>query len=114
MGVAGAASGVVVGKLLTLPVHRWRQAMEARRAAILPTAESILRTGDDGGATAADAAFLYLEAVISAAFEATAGEIDAELAGRCLLAEDVLYLLTGSSDIDDVREWIDARGLDRR
>lgn len=113
MGVVGAARGVVVGKLLTLPVHRWRQAMEARRAATLPTAASIRRNADDGEATAADAAVLYLEAVISAAFEATAGEIDAELAGRCLLAEDVLNLLTGSSDIDDVRAWMGARGLER-
>ena len=68
---------------------------------------------DDGEATAADAAVVYLEAVVTAAFEARADEIDAELAGRCLLAEDVLYILTGSSDIDDVRAWLEARGLER-
>lgn len=102
-----------MGDLLERPVHRWRQGMETLRAATLPTAASIRRTADDGEATAADAAVLYLEAVISAAFEATAGEIDAELAGRCLLAEDVLYILTGSSDIDDLRTWIDVRGLER-
>ncbi len=68
-------------KTLTLPVHRWRQGMESWRAATLPTAASIQRKADDGEATAADAAVLYLEAVISAASEATADEIDAELSG---------------------------------
>ena len=102
-----------MGKILTLPVHRWRQGMEAHRAATLPTAASIRRKAEDGEATAADATVLYLESVVTAAFEAKVDEIDAELSGRCLLAEDVLYILTGSSDIDRVRAWIDARRLER-
>ena len=102
-----------MGDLLERPVHRWRQGMEALRAATLPTAASIQRKSDDGEATAADAAVVYLEAVDTAAFEARADEINLELAGRCLLAEDVLYILTGSSDIDDVRAWMVARGLER-
>ena len=56
---------------------------------------------------------VYVEAIVTVAFEARADEIDAELAGRCLLAEDVLYILTGSSDIEDVRAWMGARGLER-
>lgn len=102
-----------MGKLHTFPVHRWRQGMDSRRASMLPTAASIQRKADGDEATDADAAVLYLEAVVTAAFEATAGEISVELAGRCLLAEDVLYILTGSSDIDDVRHWIEVRGLER-
>ncbi len=72
-----------------------------------------MRVAPKRAATAADAAVVYLEAVVTAASEATADEIDAELSGRCLLAEDVLYILTGSSDIDDVRAWMGARGLER-
>ncbi len=102
-----------MGDLLDRPVHTWRQAMEALRAAQLPTPASIRRQADDGEATPADAAVLYLEALVSAAFEATAGEIDSEMAGRCLLAEDVLHILTGASDLDHVHAWIRARGLER-
>ncbi len=102
-----------MGDLLNRPVYTWRQAMEALRAAQLPTPATVRRQADHGEATAADAAVLFLEALLSAGFEATAGEIDAELAGRCLLAEDVLYILTGSSDLDDVRAWMRARGLER-
>ncbi len=102
-----------MGDLLNRPVHTWRQAMEALRASKLPTPATIRRQAEDGEATPADAAVLYLEALLSAGFEATAGEIDSEMAGRCLLAEDVLYILTGGSDLDHVREWMRARGLQR-
>ena len=102
-----------MGDLLERPVHRWSQGMETLRAATLPTAASMRRKADDGEATAADAVVVYLEAVVTAAFEVRADEIDAELAGRCVLAENVLYILTGSSDIDDVRAWMVARGLER-
>ncbi len=67
MGVVGAAGGVVM--VNTLPVHRWHQGMESRRAATLPTAASIQREAGDGEATAADAAVLYLEAVVTAGNE---------------------------------------------
>ena len=101
-----------MGDLLERPVHRWHRGMDAIRAKSLPNPAGIRRHADDSEATAADAAVVYLESVVSAAFEATAGEIDAELAGRCLLAEDVLYILTGSSDVEEVRAWIEARGLE--
>lgn len=102
-----------MGDVLDRPVHRWRRAMQAHRAATLPTPATIRRKADSGEATPADAAVLYLEALVSAAFEARAGEIDSELAGRCLLAEDVLYILTGSNDLDHVHAWMRARGLER-
>ncbi len=102
-----------MGDLLNRPVGRWRSSMEAVRAATLPSPATIRRRADDGEATPADAAVLYLESLVSAAFEATVGNIDPETAGRCLVAEDVLYILTGSSDLDRVRAWIRARGLQR-
>ena len=113
VGVVGAARGMVMAKILTLPVHRWRQGMETIRVATLPTAASIRRKADDGEATGAEAAVMYLESVVTVAFEARADDINAELAGRCRLAEDVLHILTGSSDIDDLRAWMGTRGLER-
>ena len=113
MALASAPGAVVMGDLLDRPVDRWRRGAEVVRAERLPTPASIRRTAGDGAAQPADAAVLYLEALVSAGLEATAGEIDAETAGRCLLAEDVLYILTGSSDLDRVRGWLRARGLQR-
>ena len=95
------------------PIARWRNGMEAIRALELPTLASLQRVAKDGGAEPAETAVIYLEALVSAVLDTSAGGIDAETAGRCLIAEVVLFLLTGSSEIDHVRAWMRSRGLQR-
>ena len=77
----------------------------------LPKPESLRRMIEDGEEPAA-AAVLYLEALVTAALDAGVGAVDAETAGKVLLAEELLLILTGSDDVERARAWMGARGLD--
>ncbi len=55
------------------------------------------------------AAVGYLEALVASALDTSIDHLDAAAAARALLAEEVLLILTGSDDIEEVRAWLRAR-----
>ncbi len=57
----------------------------------------------------ARAAVGYLEPLVSAALETSIDDLDAEAAGRVLLAEELLQILTGSAELEAVRAWMRAQ-----
>ncbi len=57
-------------------------------------------------------AVYYLEALVSAALDAGVGAIDAQTAGKVLLAEELLLILTGYEDVEQVRIWMSSRGIE--
>ncbi len=77
----------------------------------LPKPESLRQMIEDGEEPAG-VAVLYLEALVTAALDAGVGGIDAETAGKVLLAEELLLILTGSDDVKRVRTWMRSRGLE--
>ena len=91
------------------PVLRRQRADEALGLCHLPEPAGFRRVIAEGGVDPARAAVTYLEALVSAALELPIDALDAETAGRVLLAEQVLVLLTGSNDADAVRAWLRAR-----
>ncbi len=76
----------------------------------LPKPESLRQMIEDCGSS--QAAVYYLEALVSAALDAGVGGVDAETAGKVLLAEELLLILTGSDDVERVRDWMSSRGVE--
>ena len=76
----------------------------------LPKPESLRQMIKDCGASLA--AVYYLEALVSAVLDAGVGTVSAETSGKVLLAEELLLILTGSDDVEQVRTWMSARELE--
>jgi len=90
------------------PVLRWRRARKVVERRELPDAGSVRRRIEASGEDAASAAVAFLEALVSAALDTRIDELDAAVAARVLLAEELLLILTGSDDVEAVRAWLRA------
>ena len=90
------------------PVRRWRAAAVALKLRDLPEPADV-RQRVEAGDDPARAVVGYLEGLVSAVLSAEVCTLHPETLGKALLAEELLFILTGSDDIDRVRAWMRAR-----
>ncbi len=96
------------------PALRHHRATTALGLSVLPEAAGYRQAIEEGRLDPHRAAVEYLEALVAEALKAPIGEVAGEAAGRVLLAEELLLILTGSSDLEAVRAWLRRHGAEER
>ncbi len=88
------------------PVLRFRRAMNAFQRKEQPDAGSVRHRIEVPGEDHVAVAVGYLEALVASALDSSIDDLDAAAAARALLAEEVLLILIGSDDVEEVRAWL--------
>ena len=90
------------------PELRYARAMKALGLSVAGDVDEYRQAITEGGIDPVRAAVAYLEDIVSQTLDARVEDLGEEAAGRALLAEELLVILTGSSDLEAVRAWLQA------
>ena len=96
------------------PMLRYERAMKALGLSVPGNPADFRQAITEGGIDPARAVVAYLEELVSGALEAPIDHLTDEAAGRVLLAEELLVILTGSHRPEAVRAWLQAPGAEER